>query len=105
MPALDFDTNGDVLVTFYDRRNSANNHRYQLYSAHINSNGQPLLPDERVNFLATPPNPNWSLASFIGDYHEVWSDTLNGQITWFSSWIRARNDLVNSDNYVSTIRP
>jgi hypothetical protein len=110
-PALDFDTNGDLLVTFYDRRNDFANNRYRLYRTRINSFGQPLPSDptdQLVNPVGTSPNIAWSIPGFIGDYHEVWSDVLNGQITWFSSWIRGRNAVqfpTDSDNFVATIQP
>jgi len=42
MPALDHDSNGDVLVTYYDRQNNCSNSEYRLYFTKITSSGSQL---------------------------------------------------------------
>jgi len=42
MPALDFDANGNLVVTFYDRRDDNHNIDYRLYRGRIDENGQSL---------------------------------------------------------------
>ncbi len=64
MPALDFDSSGNLVVTFYDRRDDPNNLLYHLYMAHIDSNGTRLEPTSRVsNFQSQGGIPVISPAS------------------------------------------
>jgi hypothetical protein len=50
MPALDFDTNGgNLIVTFYDRKDDASNLRYDEYMARISPAGVNLAPNARVS--------------------------------------------------------
>ena|GEM_PF-2972101 len=55
MPALDFDSTGNMTVTFYDRRDDRQNIRYHLYSARINSGGNRLEPNIRVSAFQSDP--------------------------------------------------
>jgi len=102
-PALDFDAKGNVLVTFYDRRDDRNNINYHLYKAWINQNGRPISRNRRVSSFASTPNSGWPRSNFIGDYHETWMIPLNSRDTWFSSWTGEYRD--NADIFISTIRP
>jgi hypothetical protein len=75
MPALDFDTNGgNLIVTFYDRRDDPSNLRYHEYMTRISPAGVNLAPNARVSTFQTNPTSysNW----FIGDYQDLWSQTV-----------------------------
>jgi hypothetical protein len=101
MPALDFNTSGNLMVTFYDKRNDPQNHRYQLFGAWVNHNGQNLQPNE----LASPLQSAFN-SGFIGDYHETYSHTLFGTERFFTAWIHAEEGQPPvSDTYVSELSP
>ncbi len=103
MPALDFDANGNLLVTFYDRRDDINNVDYRLYRTRIDENGQALQSNAKVSNFASTPDDKWTRAKFIGDYHETWMTPVNGIDTWYSSWTGEANN--NADIFLSTIQP
>ena len=102
-PALDFDANGNILVTFYDRRDDPSNIDYRLYRARIDENGQPLQSNVAVSNFASTPQSGWGVPYFIGDYHETWMTPVNGIDTWYSCWTGESNN--NADIFLSTIQP
>jgi len=108
MPALDFDVSGNLVVTFYDRRNDPNNLKYELYMARIDSNGNILDVNQRVsNFQSDPQfyTDNTGKANFIGDYHDVWSQPYAGIEYYFSAWIGIPPSNNIGDVYWSLIQP
>ncbi len=106
MPALDFDANGNLLVTFYDRRDDTGtdpNVDYRLYRSRIDENGQALQSNLMVGNFASTPQLSWTRPEFIGDYHETWMTPVNGIDTWYASWTGEANN--NADIFLSTIQP
>lgn len=63
MPALDFNSSGNTVITFYDRRNDANNFLYQQFFGYTDSTGIRLEANEQIGTLTSDP-----LNTFIGDY-------------------------------------
>ncbi len=108
MPALDYDMSGNLVVTFYDRRNDLNNLKYDLYMARIDSNGNRLDVNQRISTFQSDssfsPSP-WGYGSFIGDYHDVWSQLYLGTEYYLPAWIGIppSNNVV--DTYFSLIQP
>ncbi|HEB66913.1 MAG TPA: hypothetical protein ENI93_03100 [Gammaproteobacteria bacterium] len=84
MPALDFSAAGDVLATFYDRRDDPNNVNYRLYRAWFNASGFPISGNQPVSAFSSTPMENVVQPRFIGDYHEAWMSTVDGEDTWYS---------------------
>jgi len=103
MPALDFNASGNVLITFYDRRDDPSNVNYRLYRAWINSSGSPYTGNQAVSQFSSFPVSTGDIPPFLGDYHETWMSTYNGMDTWFSSWIG--EDAGNADVFISAIQP
>ncbi len=86
MPGIDFDTTGNLVVTFYDRRDDPNNLLYHLYMAHINSSGTRLEPTARVSTFQTDPTRyTGTYRSFIGDYQDLWYQTGFPSGAWYLS--------------------
>lgn len=104
MPALDFDSSGNLIVTFYDRRDDPNNLLYHEYMSHIDSAGNRLEANQRVStFQSNPGNYNsGQYKYFIGDYQDIWDQTISGVNNYFSSWVGIP---VRGDIYLSTILP
>ena len=100
MPALDFDGTGNLIVTFYDRRDDPNNLLYHEYMAHIDSNGNLLEPNTRVStFQSNPLNyPH----SFIGDYQDIWDQSFSTGEFYLSGWVGIPSV---GDIYLSGIQP
>ena len=92
MPALDFDGTGNLIVTFYDRRDDPNNLLYHEYMAHIDSNGNLLEPNTRVStFQSNPLNyPH----SFIGDYQDIWDQSFSTGEFYLSGWVGIRASVI-----------
>ncbi len=103
LPALDFDSAGNVLVTFLDRRDDPDNLAYRLYRAWIDADGSALAPNRAVAPFSSTPARGAPLPGFLGDYHETWMTPVNGVATWFSAWIGEGGD--GPDVFVSAIRP
>jgi hypothetical protein len=111
MPALDFDRSGNLLVTFYDRRNDyfdLSNLYYNLYKASITPTGGSFASNANVS--SAPSNPLWYQNRFIGDYHDVWSETETTYDIdlYLPSWVRIREvggQAHVGDIYVSLIQP
>ncbi len=105
MPALDFDSTGNMIVTFYDRRDDWQNIGYHLYSARINSGGNRLEPNIRVStFQSDPRKYPYTVDGkyFIGDYQDVWSQDFGGVEYYLPSWVGIPDD---GDIWISAIQP
>jgi hypothetical protein len=104
MPALDFDSTGNVTVTFYDRREDPGNLLFKLYGAHIRPDGTAIHPNFVVNsgFQSNPNDlPLFSgNTHFIGDYHDMWSWTFSGTEQYFPAYVGIQGA---ADIYVSRI--
>jgi hypothetical protein len=100
MPALDFDSTGNLIVTFYDRRDDPNNILYHEYMAHIDSNGNLLEPNARVSTFQS--NPQNYPHSFIGDYQDIWDQSFSSGEFYLSAWVGIPNV---GDIYLSGIQP
>jgi hypothetical protein len=104
-PALDFDSSGNMLVTFYDRRGDTQNIKYDLYSARIDSSGNRLEPNVRVSTFQSDPTKytkDTGEANSIGDYQDVWLQSQSGVEYYFPSWVGIPN---NGDIWMSAIQP
>lgn len=83
MPALDFDANGNLIVSYYDRQRDCNNSLYDSFFTKIDSSGSSLQSPTRISGTQSDP----SVASqFIGDYQGMWSDA-NSPVGWHGAWI------------------
>ncbi len=104
MPALDFDSTGNMIVTFYDRRDDWQNIGYHLYSARINSGGNRLEPNIQVSTFQSDPGRYTDplFEDFIGDYQDVWSQDFGGIEYYLPSWVGIPND---GDIWMSAIQP
>jgi hypothetical protein len=90
MPALDYDSSGNLIATFYDRRHEQSaNFYYDLYMAHISAQGGSLGPNARVSSVLSDPNVYHRNLKFIGDYQDVWCETeVGGGIDYFlGAWV------------------
>ncbi len=96
LPAVDFDVTGNLVSTFYDTRLGGSG--YHLYRAYINSGGSTIVPNADVSLANSATG-----TAFIGDYHEVWSTTVNGISTWIASWSRVGSP--NQDIFLSPLTP
>jgi hypothetical protein len=97
MPALDFDSAGNVTVTFYDRRDDPNNLLFRTYGAHIDAWGNA----RHANFIVTGFQSNPSGIGFIGDYHDTWSWQFGGTEQYFTTDVGIQGGA--SDIYISRI--
>lgn len=108
MPALDYDTSGNLITTFYDRRNDSNNILYDQYMSRINSNGSRLQPDSRVSTFQSNPQfytGQTGRANFIGDYQDIWSHNFAAGEYYLSSWVGIPTTTGIGDIYLSAIQP
>lgn len=74
-PAIDFDTTGNQVVSFLDRRLDPANPSVLIdeYMAYIQPNGNPVHANVRVSTCHFHPEANGGINSrFMGDYHGVW---------------------------------
>jgi hypothetical protein len=96
-PAVDFKSNGELYITYYDRqRDCANNLLYDLYFVRL-GNGNPFTILEgpvRVSTFQSNASLN---SNAVGEYHELWCDTT----VCYNAWIGA--DTV-PDVFLSTIQ-
>jgi hypothetical protein len=101
MPALDYDSNGNVIVGFYDRRDDPSNLRYHLYVSHINATGGSLEPNLRVSTFQSDPTSY----PFIGDYQDIWCEPETGTGTdyFLDSWVGISSQPIQ-DIYLSLIQ-
>lgn len=90
-PALDFDSSGRYLVTYYDTRDDASGATYRLYGSRLSALGDRLEPDRRLsNTAGRAALPGG--AGTLGEYHDVWY-FLD---TWYVAWVSApggKNDV------------
>lgn len=103
MPALDFDSDGNLKVIFYDRRDDPDNLLYHQYIAHIDSNGNDLSPNERVSTFQS--NPKGYRDHFIGDYQDIWDWTFSSGEKYHSAWVGIGIPANTGDVYLSGIEP
>lgn len=103
MPALDFDSSGNLKVIFYDRRDDPNNLLYHQYIAHIDSNGNNLKPNERVSTFQS--DPEGYRDHFIGDYQDIWDWTFSSGEKYHSAWVGIGIPADTGDIYLSGIEP
>ena len=85
-PALDYDSNGDYLVTYYDTRQTtqdAGEFNYVVRAAHISSDG---LRIPEADTQVTPQQSNLLLYDIPrnGEYQDVWN--WNG--SWYAAFIQ-----------------
>ena len=91
MPALDYNSAGNVMITFYDRRDDGTqNLLYQHYVAEVDASGNPLDINRPVSTFSSDPRVHTSTtgyAGFIGDYHDVWTFSYPEGERTTSVWI------------------
>jgi hypothetical protein len=89
MPGLDFDLSGDVVITYYDFRNSAT--QYHQYFSYLTPDGVRVHPDVQMSVTASNPTPlpdfGFAGRRFIGDYQEVWEDSYPEGERATAGWI------------------
>jgi hypothetical protein len=102
MPALDFDTSGNVLVTWYDRKDDSGNILYHQYLTYVTSDGLRLQAPTRVSsFQSNPmagPQPG-----FVGDYQDVWDWTFSSGEKYHNVWVGIPTSTDIANIYVSGI--
>lgn len=99
MPALDFNSQGNVVVTYYDRHADPSNLAYRGYEAFINASGTRLDANDQWmgGFDSTVP-----ANGFIGDYQGVWDWTYaTGGERAIGSWIGITGTI--NDNWLTQI--
>ena len=88
MPALDVDSNGRTVVTYYDRKVNCGNTIYDLRFVQTDEYGNLTQgPTLASSFESDPqwdpqPNRTWF---FIGDYKSIWFDP--SYAAFYSVWI------------------
>lgn len=96
-PAVDFRSNGELYITYYDRqRDCANDSLYDLYFVRL-GNGNPfsiLEGPSRVSTFQSNPLLN---SRAVGEYHELWCDAT----ICYSAWIGADTQ---GDLFLTTIQ-
>lgn len=97
MPALDFNSSGNTVITFYDRRNDANNFLYQQFFAYTDSTGIRLEANKQIGTLTSDP-----INTFIGDYQDVWDHIYPDGESATTSWIGIPAGVL-SEQYLSRI--
>ncbi len=93
MPGIDYTSSGNLIVTFYDRREDANNISYHEYFAHVSAIGGYIEPNRRAcpTCPASDPGtlvlPGAARDRFIGDYQDVWTDSYPEGERAISAWV------------------
>jgi hypothetical protein len=88
MPSIDFNSSGNLVVPFYDRRNDGSNLLYDEYAAYITPNGTSIQPNLKLStFQSNPQNSGSYYPGFIGDYQDVWDDYYPDGESATSAWI------------------
>jgi hypothetical protein len=83
-PALDLDTSGNLLVTYYSTANDPYfNDLYQSYFTRIDSSGSVLQSDTTIATFFSDPSSLTSFQYFLGDYQDAWFDGAQ----WRSVWV------------------
>lgn len=88
-PALDYDGNGNVLISYLSRRDdtlTTTNQSYRPYSVIISADGSTVVRGEQptATFDTEANATNEALDGFIGDYHDAWFTDAYGRfnIAW-----------------------
>ena len=97
MPALDFNSSGNTVITFYDRRNDPANILYQEFFAYTDSTGVRLEANKQIGTLTSDPRN-----TFIGDYQDVWDHHYPDGESATTSWIGIPAGML-SEQYLSRI--
>lgn len=120
MPAIDFNSNGNVVIAFYDRRddlasvcldqngNMQANVCYHQYFAYVYPDGTPIPnePNRRMSSFASNPgyhDGSDGPANFIGDYQDIWDHQFPEGEKATSGWIGIRDSVNIGDPYLSRI--
>lgn len=83
-PALDPDSNGNYMITWYDRRLDPNDRKYITYGARVNASGAALDPSNIIvysNIRASETNQFPADAGgrrYMGEYQDIWE--------WLGTW-------------------
>lgn len=85
MPSLSVTTEGQVLVTWYDRRNTTDGQNYEYWGIRSPDNGASWLPDAPISdvLIPQPEQPDSAIVGcYAGDYnyHSVFGNT--SYVTW-----------------------
>jgi hypothetical protein len=106
MPAVDFNSSGNLLIPFYDRRDDGTqNILYHHYVAEVGPSGNALDINRRVSTFQSDPRRHTATtgsAGFIGDYHDVWSFTYPEGERLTSVWIGIPSTTIG-ESYLSKI--
>ncbi len=106
MPSIDFNSAGNVVVGFYDRRNDPGNILYDQFFAFVSPDGVAIQSNLRVSTFMSDPrfhNVNTGLANFIGDYQDMWDDSYLDGESATNSWIGIQNSTIIGDIFFSRI--
>ena len=104
MPGIDFDTSGNLIVTFFDRRDDPGNLLYHEYMARISPTGTLLEPNTRVSTFQSDPQAYsyYPTYIFLGDYQDNWDWTFIPGEYYIPSWVGIPSV---GDIYLSVIQP
>ena len=84
MPAVAVAPNGQLSVTFYDRREDAGNSQIRLYRA-VSTDGGLTWFDEPISDVSFTPNTSYdplTAAGYMGDYNDATADASNVKMVW-----------------------
>jgi hypothetical protein len=109
-PALDPDSNGNYLVTWYDRRDDSANNTYRVYATKIHADGTPVdTTDTLVYNSAVGADPTVlpviGGVRSIGEYQDVfeWFGTWYGSTTYIE--YKSQLGATTQDIYLPRITP
>lgn len=76
MPALDYNSSGNTVVSFYgNHEDTVTGRKFHRYYAYINSTGGALQANQRISTALSDPWHHTNTTGqdkFIGDYQDVW---------------------------------
>lgn len=78
-PGIAYTASGNVVISFYDRRDDPGNLLYHVYYAYLNLDGTALQANQRISTFASNPVEHTNVltdgvqSQFIGDYQDLWS--------------------------------
>lgn len=101
MPALDFNSAGNVIITYYDRHNDPGNSAYRAYEKVVTYQGNPVDVTDQLmggdfTLVASPGLGGAGQAPFIGDFQDVWDWTFADGEKATSSWIGIPNSIYDA---------
>lgn len=101
-PALDYDSNGYYMVTYYDDRGltqSASEFNYHVKAAYLYSDGYRMQPPQSDLRFTQPSNLLLYASRGVGEYQDIWN--------WFGKWYAAFIQISSSggDAAVTRITP